>query len=166
VKALLAGVPILLLLCVEAQAEACRASRGAVQPSGAYWSWRLIDGRRCWYVGKPNKPKTQLHWQADPPPAKTRQVTHIVPAPVRAPDVIKVEEVLEPEPSKPPELTADALLATACCWPQLDQPLPVMKTVKPPPPPPSRLPFWVAIVAIAATVSAVLAVPNIVRKFS
>jgi hypothetical protein len=37
---------------------ACQASRG----SGGYWAWRLIDGRKCWYEGKPGTSKDNLRW--------------------------------------------------------------------------------------------------------
>jgi hypothetical protein len=29
-----------------------------------WWSWRLIDGRKCWYPGKAMLPRNQLHWVA------------------------------------------------------------------------------------------------------
>ena len=29
-----------------------------------YWSWRLIDGRKCWYEGKPMLSKSLLEWPA------------------------------------------------------------------------------------------------------
>ena len=32
--------------------------------SHAYWSWRLIDGRKCWYEGKPMLSKASLEWPA------------------------------------------------------------------------------------------------------
>jgi hypothetical protein len=39
----------------------------------AYWSWRLIDGRKCWYEGKPTLSKSLLEWPArassQPPPS-------------------------------------------------------------------------------------------------
>src|SRR5579864_1383338 len=31
-----------------------------------YWSWRLIDGRKCWYEGKPMLSKSSLEWSAQP----------------------------------------------------------------------------------------------------
>jgi len=36
----------------------------AVAPSDqhGYWSWRLIDGRKCWYEGKPMLSKSLLEW--------------------------------------------------------------------------------------------------------
>jgi hypothetical protein len=27
-----------------------------------YWSWRMIDGRKCWYEGKPMLSKSSLEW--------------------------------------------------------------------------------------------------------
>jgi hypothetical protein len=43
-----------------AQAKQCSAER----PPNArtYWSYRLIDGRKCWYEGKPMLAKSELHW--------------------------------------------------------------------------------------------------------
>jgi hypothetical protein len=34
--------------------------------SHGYWSWRLIDGRKCWYEGKPMLSKSSLVWPALP----------------------------------------------------------------------------------------------------
>jgi len=38
----------------------------AAMPSNphAYWSWRLIDGKKCWYEGKPMLSKSLLEWAA------------------------------------------------------------------------------------------------------
>jgi len=43
-----------------AQAKQCSTER----PSNArtYWSYRLIDGRKCWYEGKPMLSKSLLEW--------------------------------------------------------------------------------------------------------
>ena len=43
-----------------ALAKECSTER----PSNArsYWSYRLIDGRKCWYEGKPMLSKSLLHW--------------------------------------------------------------------------------------------------------
>jgi hypothetical protein len=48
--------------CAPAQAKQCRTER----PSDAqtYWSYRLIDGRKCWYEGRPGYSKSLLHWPA------------------------------------------------------------------------------------------------------
>ena len=44
--------------------QQCSAS----MPSGAhgYWSWRMIDGRKCWYEGKPMLSKSSLEWPSRP----------------------------------------------------------------------------------------------------
>src|ERR1700743_1820968 len=34
-----------------------------------YWSWRMIDGRKCWYEGKPMLSKSALAWPAAKPDA-------------------------------------------------------------------------------------------------
>ena len=44
------------------QAKQCSAERPANARS--YWSYRLIDGRKCWYEGKPMLSKSLLHWPA------------------------------------------------------------------------------------------------------
>ncbi|RZN20703.1 hypothetical protein CWO90_34130 [Bradyrhizobium sp. Leo121] len=31
-------------------------------PRGQWWSYRLIDGRKCWYAGKPMLSKSLLAW--------------------------------------------------------------------------------------------------------
>ena len=32
-----------------------------------HWYYRIIDGRKCWYEGKPMLPKSSLHWPKEPP---------------------------------------------------------------------------------------------------
>ena len=59
--------PFALSLAVTAQAKQCSADRPANARS--YWSYRLIDGRKCWYEGQPMLPKSMLHWSS----AKTAQ---------------------------------------------------------------------------------------------
>ena len=84
---------LLALLAVDAQAETCRSTRGPAPGNGAFWSWRLIDGKRCWYIGKPNKPKNQLHWSAPRRVARpiTRRPKQEAAAPLLAP--LKPEEM-------------------------------------------------------------------------
>jgi hypothetical protein len=57
-----------------AQAKQCTA----VAPPNmhSYWSWRLIDGRKCWYEGKPMLSKSLLEWpsQASARPAAGKEL--------------------------------------------------------------------------------------------
>ena len=56
-------LPLGIVLPVEMQAaEAKQCS--AAEPSNPrkHWSYRLIDGRKCWYEGENNFPKSLLQW--------------------------------------------------------------------------------------------------------
>jgi len=48
------------LLSEPANSRECQARKG----EGRDWSWRQIDGRRCWYQGKARK--TKLYWRVTP----------------------------------------------------------------------------------------------------
>jgi hypothetical protein len=62
---------VLLVACMAALAPVGGANAKAMEcsvarPSNAtgYWSWRLIDGRKCWYAGKTMVSKSLLQWPA------------------------------------------------------------------------------------------------------
>ena len=62
---------VLLVACMAALAPVGAANAKAMEcsvarPSNAtgYWSWRQIDGRKCWYLGKTMVSKSLLHWPA------------------------------------------------------------------------------------------------------
>jgi hypothetical protein len=37
---------------------------------GQWWSYRIIDGRKCWYEGKPGLSKSLLQWPQEEMPAQ------------------------------------------------------------------------------------------------
>jgi hypothetical protein len=41
-----------------ARALECQSEKGAGSP----WAWRQIDGKQCWYKGKPGIEKKELRW--------------------------------------------------------------------------------------------------------
>ena len=45
-------------------AKAIECSVARPSSTQAYWSWRLIDGRKCWYAGKTMVSKSLLQWPA------------------------------------------------------------------------------------------------------
>jgi hypothetical protein len=49
-------------------------------PHGHWWSYRLIDGRKCWYEGKPMLSKSLLEWpkEASAQPRSSGEVTSAV----------------------------------------------------------------------------------------
>lgn len=76
-------IPILVTACIATLApigiltaeakQQCKASMPS-DPHGSWWSYRLIDGRKCWYEGKPGFSKALLEWPkeaaAEPPAEK------------------------------------------------------------------------------------------------
>ncbi|WP_291866491.1 hypothetical protein [Bradyrhizobium sp.] len=59
--ACIAGVPLgAFFSTMPAQAKQCSAERPPNARS--HWSYRLIDGRKCWYEGKPMLSKSLLQW--------------------------------------------------------------------------------------------------------
>jgi hypothetical protein len=58
--------------------QQCSASVPS-DPHG-YWSWRIIDGRKCWYLGKPMLSKSSLEW-----PAKAADTSNSNGEPANAP---------------------------------------------------------------------------------
>src|ERR1700687_4398086 len=51
--------------------QQCRAGMPS-NPQGHWWPYRLIDGRKCWYEGKPMLSKSLLEW----PTEASAQPTH------------------------------------------------------------------------------------------
>ena len=63
--ALFAAIALIGLATAQAKQQ-CSAEAG----HQGYWSWRMIDGRKCWYEGKPMLSKELLEWA--PAPAETQ----------------------------------------------------------------------------------------------
>ncbi len=73
VSASLMACATILSSAVNAQSTEC-AAQVPTPPKGK-WYYRLIDGRKCWYEGKPMLPKSSLHWPKDPPVEAAEAVT-------------------------------------------------------------------------------------------
>ena len=60
----------LLLISSGASATECQSSPGH---DGKWWSYRIVDSKRCWYQGRPGRSKDLLQWaKQSPPPVVTR----------------------------------------------------------------------------------------------
>jgi len=59
--------------------QQCSATKPSNQ-HGRWWSYRLIDGRKCWYEGKPMLSKSLLEWpkEASARPVPNGKVTSAV----------------------------------------------------------------------------------------
>jgi hypothetical protein len=56
-------VPFGMMLLIGMQTAQARECSAAMPPDPqAHWSYRLIDGRKCWYEGENNLSKSLLHW--------------------------------------------------------------------------------------------------------
>lgn len=89
----------------------------------SYWSWRVIDGKKCWYHGRPGRPKTELRWQSvdDSAPSSAAKQDGaggvLITSPVSVPEPEPV--AMTPEPAPWHASAEDMLLAFTCCWPEL-----------------------------------------------
>jgi hypothetical protein len=89
--ALLAAIAIAGFATAQARQQ-CSTEAG----HQGYWSWRMIDNRKCWYEGKPMLSKDLLEWapaaaepaadsaKADAPPAVAAPAMRRVPMDARA----------------------------------------------------------------------------------
>jgi hypothetical protein len=75
-----------------AQAKQCSAA-ASPKLHGSWWSYRLIDGRKCWYEGKPMLSKSLLEW----------------PKQISAQPVSQVADVVTAKPGNPLDSQARAL---------------------------------------------------------
>ena len=79
--ALAAGIAALLSVGMpDAQAKQQCSAAAPKNPHGQWWSYRLIDGRKCWYQGKPMLSKELLEWpkEASAKPVSKEKVSSIV----------------------------------------------------------------------------------------
>src|SRR6478752_9978921 len=126
-KATLSIAVALLLISSASSATECQSSPGQ---DGKWWSWRIVDSKRCWYEGRPGRSKDQLQWaKQSPPPVVTRPGLGDSPPP--APPV---------QPLEPPKIvdTTPKVVST------MSIPVPTSKapqTAAPPPSLPAPLPL-------------------------
>jgi hypothetical protein len=78
--ALAACIAALLSEMPNVQAKQQCSAAMPSNPHGRWWSYRLIDGRKCWYEGKPMLSKALLEWpnEASVQPVSNGKVTGVV----------------------------------------------------------------------------------------
>jgi hypothetical protein len=86
---------------VEAKAQIKECSVKPPSNARGHWSWRLIDGRKCWYSGRAVISKSALRWAAAAP-AQAKAAA----APV-APVVVATERRSDPMDAQARMLDAD-----------------------------------------------------------
>ena len=68
-KGMAAAILLLSMTTATTAAAAIRCQDAAGHESGAHWSWREIDGRRCWFMreGGTMPPKSAFTWAKEEP---------------------------------------------------------------------------------------------------
>ena len=123
-----------------------------VTGDGRHWAYRIVDGRECWYPGRPGKPKNELFWGQDITPSTREQVEQQEaeteppePASRLVDAAPKEPQTTETMPEEWRATAADQLLAFTCCWPELEEaallPQPTPKGGEPPAWPLALLPL-------------------------
>ena len=102
---LAAILAVVLSLCSHAAGAEITQCSSSRQRDGEWWSYRIVDGRRCWYRGRPGRSKGLLRWNTDQPVK-----TYVVQSDPEPPPPPPPEPKIERWPDLPPELTAEALL--------------------------------------------------------
>ncbi len=108
---LAAAIGIMLLIwIIPAKALEC-----AERPDGkSYWSYRIVDGQRCWFRGHRRLPKSSLEWPDEPKPKKIKG------DPVF--NAIRAEALPKPKTEAPLQSNEPMrIVEDGCCWPKLTE---------------------------------------------
>ena len=90
----------LLLVSSGASATECQSSPGR---DGKWWSWRIVDLKRCWYQGRPGRSKDLLQWaKQSPPPVVTRLDPGDRPRPAPPVPPQQLTQIIDPTPKLVP----------------------------------------------------------------
>ena len=100
-----------------------------VTGDGQHWAYRIVDGRECWYRGRPGKPKNELFWHRGnallAEQTMDQSETESVQRP-NHPSHLLASRLHHHRNQRPPRhcgrtapTAADQLLAFTCCWPEL-----------------------------------------------
>ena len=136
---------VLLLISSTASATECQSSPGH---DGKWWSYRIVDSKRCWYQGSPGRSKDLLQWAKQSPPLV-----------VTRPDPGDSPPPAPPVPQKPTEIVdTTPKVVSAVSTPVRTSEAPQMAARPPSLPEPSPLPakptkpskWWILLLIIPA----------------
>ena len=148
----------LLLISSGASATECQSSPGH---DGKWWSYRIVEFKRCWYQGKPGRSKDLLHWaKQSPPPVVTRPDPGDSPPPAPPVPPLEPTETVDITPKVVSTVSIPALTSkvpqVAAPPPSLPEPPPL--PAKPTPPQPSK--WWTLLLIIPAVATGLAVVAS------
>jgi hypothetical protein len=153
----------LLLISSGASATECQSSAGH---DGKWWSYRIVDGRNCWYQGSPGRSKDLLRWaRQSPPPAVVRPVPGDSPHPALPVPPQQPTKIVDTTPKPASTVPIPALMSkppqTTVLPPRLREPplLPAKPTK------PSKWWMLLLIIPAIATGLAVVASETLFKNF-
>ena len=143
----------LLLISSGASATECQSSPGH---DGKWWSYRIVDSKRCWYQGRPGRSKDLLQWaKQSPPPVVTRPDPGDSPPP--APPV-PPQQPTETVDTTPKVVSTVPIPAPTSKAPQMAAPLPSLPEPPPLPAKPTKPSKWWMLLLIIPAIATGLAV--------
>jgi hypothetical protein len=143
----------LLLISSGASATECQPSPGH---DGKWWSYRIVDSKRCWYQGSPGRSKNLLHWaKQSPPPVVTRPDPGDSPPPAPPVPPQQPTEIVDTTPKVVSTVSIPVLTSKA---PQTAAPLPSLPEPPPLPAKPTKPSKWWMLLLIIPAIATGLAV--------
>ena len=142
----------LLLISSGASATECQSSPGH---DGKWWSYRMVDSKRCWYQGRPGRSKDLLQWaKQSPPPVVTRPDPGDSPPPAPPVPPQQPTEIVE----TPKVVSTVSIPAPTSKAPQMAAPLPSLPEPPPLPAKPTKPSKWWMLLLIIPAIATGLAV--------
>ena len=143
----------LLLISSGASATECQSSPGH---DGKWWSYRIVDSKRCWYQGRPGRSKDLLHWaKQSPPPVVTRPEPGDSPHPAPPVPPQQPTEIVDTTPKVASTVSIPALTSEAL---HMAVPLPSLPEPPPLPAKPTKPSKWWMLLLIIPAIATGLAV--------
>ena len=143
----------LLLISSGASATECQSSPGH---DGKWWSYRIVDSKRCWYQGRPGRSKDLLQWaRQSPPPVVTRPDPGDSPPPAPPVPPQQPTETVDITPKVVSTVSIPALTSKP---PQMAAPPPSLPEPPPLPAKPTKPSKWWMLLLIIPAIATGLAV--------
>jgi len=143
----------LLLISSGASATECQSSPGH---DGKWWSYRIVDSKRCWYQGRPGRSKDLLHWAKQSPPLiVTRPAPGDRPHPALPVPPLQPTEIVDRTPKAVSTVSIPAPTSKA---PQMAAPPPSLPEPPPLPAKPTKPSKWWMLLLIIPAIATGLVV--------